>query len=148
MFTCRLRSGIKCCLRYLLTCTLIGISASGYAAGSDAMSDTQTYCFGRFLIDLPKTGELVSQTSGFMFGEIETGRTPPKQNIHQDGFVEMMKTREADLRAVKEKGLYTFTDARLTGDAKSRILVTSRTAYGSKAFGFEAYRSNGGVLVS
>lgn len=114
------------------------------------MSDTQTYCFGRFLIDLPKTAELKAQTSEFVFGKIESGRTPPKQNIHQDGFLEMMKAREAGLRGTKKKWEYAFTEARLSESANSRILVTYRAPLygGDKAFGFEAYRSNGDVLFS
>ncbi len=151
MFTRRLRSGIQRWLRHLIALTLIGLSASGYADGGGAVSETQTYCFGRFLIDLPKTAEINGQRYEYMFGAIETGRTPPKQNIHQDGFVEMMKTREAELRAIKQdRGVYTFTETRLSGEADSRIFVISRPPIygGNKAYGFEAYRRNGGVLFS
>ncbi|MBI5753297.1 MAG: hypothetical protein HZA59_14320, partial [Hydrogenophilales bacterium] len=116
------------------------------------MSETQTYCFGRFLIDLPKTAELQSQTSGFMFGAIETGRTPPKQNIHQDGFVEMMKTREAELRAGKHERHYSFTESRNVSTVpKGRIfkLHNDMSALNlATNYGFEAYLSNGGVLFS
>jgi hypothetical protein len=112
------------------------------------MSDTQTYCFGRFLIDLPKTGELVSQTSGFMFGEIESGRTPPKQNIHQDGFVEMMKGREAALRAIKENDGHSLKEVRQTTTPNARIFKTAEMVFNDLNHGFEAYRSNGGVLFS
>lgn len=148
MFTRRLRSGIQHSFRYIITLTLIGLSASGYAAGGGAVSETQTYCFGRFLIDLPKAAEINGQRYEYMFGAIETGRTPPKPNIHQDGFVEMMKAREADLRAVTKDGKYSYADSRLASEPKSRILVTSRTAFGSKAYGFEAYRSSNNVLFS
>ena len=149
MFSHPIRRNVKRSIGYLLfVLAIISSSINGSAAGGGAVSDTQTYCFGRFLIDLPKTAELISQTSGFMFGEIETGRTPPKENMYQDGFVEMMKTREAELRAVTKDGKYSYADTRLTGEPKARILVTSRTAFGSKAYGFEAYRSNGGVLFS
>ena len=107
MFSHPIRRNVKRSIGYLLfVLAIISSSINGSAAGGGAVSDTQTYCFGRFLIDLPKTAELISQTSGFMFGEIESGRTPPKQSIHQDSFVEMMKTREAELRAVTKDGKY------------------------------------------
>ena len=115
------------------------------------MSDTQTYCFGRFLIDLPKTAELQSQTSGFMFGEIKSGHTPPKQNIHQDGFVEMMKAREADLRAGKHEKNYSFSDIRNVSTVpKGRVFKIHRkmTVVKETNYGFEAYLSNGEALFS
>ena len=112
------------------------------------MSDTQTYCFGRFLIDLPKTAELKSQTSGFMFGEIKSGHTPPKQNIHQDGFVEMMKTREEALRKVKEDDGHSLKEVRQTTTQNARIFKTAEMVFKELDYGFEAYRSNGGVLFS
>ncbi len=140
-----------CIGRILLALAALGCAANGYADGGIAMNDTQTYCFGRFLIDLPKTAELQSQTSGFMFGEIETGRTPPKQNIHQDGFVEMMKVREADLRAGKHEKNYSFSDVRNVSTVpKGRVFKIHRkmTVVKETNYGFEAYLSNGGVLFS
>ena len=145
------RSRIQRCLRHFLAIACIGLAANGYADGVGAMSETQTHCFGRFLIDLPKTGELVAQTSEFMFGKIETGRTPPKQNIHQDGFVEMMKTREADLRAGKHEKNYSFSDARNVSTVpKGKVFKIHRkmTVVKETNYGFEAYLSNGGVLFS
>ena len=112
------------------------------------MSDTQTYCFGRFLIDLPKTAGLVAQTSGFMFGNIETGRTAPKQNMYQDGFVEMMKTREAELRAGKHKDGFTLVDIRAASAPKTRIFKMTKKLMTRNSFGFEAYRFNDEVLFS
>ena len=112
------------------------------------MSDTQTYCFGRFLVDLPKTVQVNGQRSEYMFGAIETGRTPPKQNIHQDGFVEMMKTREAELRAGKHEEKFTLVEVRSTNLPKARIFKLTKKLISLSAFGFEAYQSNGGVLFS
>ena len=115
------------------------------------MSDTQTYCFGRFLVDLPKTAEIHGQRSEYMFGAIETGRTLPKQNIHQDGFVEMMKEREAELRAGKHEKSYTFSDARnVSVVPKGKVFKIHRkmTVVKETNYGFEAYLSNGGVLFS
>ena len=147
MFTRRLRSSG---FRYLLAFTLIGFAANGYAAGGGAMSETQTYCFGRFLIDLPKAAEINGQRYEYMFGHIETGRTPPKQSIHQDGFVEMMKTREEDLRAGKHEDKFKFVEARTTSTPRAKIFKIRKKLIGAggDSFGFEAYLSNGGVLFS
>ena len=136
--------------RICLALAIIGVSLNGYAAGGSAMSDTQTYCFGRFLIDLPKTAELQSQTSGFMFGEIKSGHTPPKQNIHQDGFVEMMKTREEELRAGKHEDKFKFVEARTTSTPRAKIFKIRKKLIGAggDSFGFEAYLSNNEVLFS
>ena len=127
---------------------LIGVSANGYADGVGAVSETQTHCFGRFLIDLPKAAEINGQRYEYMFGAIEAGRTPPKQNIHQDGFVEMMKTREADLRAGKHEEKFGLVDVRSTNLPKARIFKLTKKLIISNSFGFEAYLSNGGVLFS
>jgi hypothetical protein len=115
------------------------------------MSETQTYCFGRFLIDLPKAAEINGQRYEYMFGAIETGRTPPKENMYQDGFVEMMKTREADLRAGKHEEKFSFSEARNVSTAeRAKIFKLSKafTIIKGTTYGFEAYRSNGEVLFS
>ena len=83
-----------------------------------------------------------------MFGEIETGRTPPKQNIHQDGFVEMMKTREAELRAIKEENGHSLKEVRQTATPKARIFKTGEMVFNELNHGFETYLSNNEVLFS
>jgi hypothetical protein len=107
--------------------------------------DTQTYCFGRFLIDLPKTAEVNGQAYEFMFGKIESERFLGGA----EGFEKKMKESESTFKAVTREGKYSYANSRLTGSPTSRILVTSRTAFGSKAFGFEAYRYlPNGILFS
>ena len=111
------------------------------------MKDTKTYCFGRFLIDLPKAAEVNGQAYEFMFGKIEVERFPKGE----EAFVQKMKEREEELKAAVKtarKGEYILTTTHLSGRPDAKIFVTSRTVYGDTANGFELYRYSSSALFS
>lgn len=109
------------------------------------MNDTQTYCFGRFLIDIPKTGQLIGTTYMFMFGEIES-----KQSLMGiEGFAKKMKARENELRAGQHKDKFNLVEVRGANLPTTRTFKVSRQLIKNISFGFEAYRLvNGGTIFS
>ena len=110
------------------------------------MNDTKTYCFGRFLIDLPKAAEVNGQAYEFMFGKIETERFLKGA----EAFAQKMKEREADLRAGKHEDKFKLVDVRSTRLPNAQIFKITKKLIGAggDSFGFEAYLFNGRVLFS
>ena len=109
------------------------------------MKDTRTYCFGRFLIDLPKTAEVNGQAYEFMFGKIESERFLGGG----EAFAKKMKEREADLRAGKDQDDFTLADSRTGGISNAKIFKLSLQLFKNMTYGFEAYRwVNNGVVFS
>jgi hypothetical protein len=109
------------------------------------MKDTRAYCFGRFLIDLPKAAEVNGQAYEFMFGKIESERI----SGGADGFAKKMKEREADLRAGKDQDDFTLTDSRTGGISNAKIFKLSLQLFKNMTYGFETYRwLNNGVVFS
>ena len=105
MFTCRLPRGRRPLAAILLTLAIVGLAPSRFAAGDRAMKDTKTYCFGRFLIDLPKAAEVNGQAYEFMFGKIESERFLGGA----EGFEKKMKEREAELLRARAEVEYEST---------------------------------------
>lgn len=98
------------------------------------MSDTRTYCFGRFLIDLPGDAEVQGQRYDFMFGQITS------RPIGEAEFASSLKEREEALKAGKHKDDFKLTDVRLTANTDRRIFIVSDEIFGKKLYEFEAYR--------
>lgn len=118
------------------------------------MNDKQTYCFGRFLIDLPKAAELKSRTEGFMFGELISERDwmgALDDTTKNEGFEKKMKEREALLKAGKQEQKFTLIRT-ITPQSisNSRLFEISRNMHVTKLtnYGFEAYRWTNGVLFT
>ena len=110
------------------------------------MKDSKTYCFGRFLIDLPKAAEVNGQAYEFMFGKIEVERFLKGA----EAFAQKMKEREADLRAGKHEDKFKLVDVRSTRLPNAQIFKITKKLIGAggDSFGFEAYLFNGRVLFS
>ena len=81
--------------RIFLALATCAYATTGYADGHSAVNNTTTYCFGRFLIDLPKTSVLAHQTDIFMVGAIKSELS----DIDAKEFSSNMMTLEEGLRA-------------------------------------------------
>jgi len=107
------------------------------------MSETKTYCIGRFLIDVPKEAEINGQGYEFMFGRVNSEKT----EIDAKGFATRMTNREAEIKTKKIKSIYQLTKT-ISPSSESRIFLASRNAFGSIAYGFDAYRIEKNILFS
>ena len=108
------------------------------------MKDTKTYCFGRFLIDLPKAAEVNGQAYEYIFGKIETERFPKGEAA----FAQKMNQREEELKAGKHEEKFKLVDIRGVGSRDTRVFKLTKKLITLSGFGFEAYRWNNGVLFS
>ena len=108
------------------------------------MKDTKTYCFGRFLIDLPKAAEVNGQAYEFMFGKI----TSEPFLKGEAAFAQKMKEREDELKAGKHEKKFKLIDVQGTGSRDTRTFKLSKELIKGQSFGFEAYRLASTALFS
>lgn len=99
------------------------------------MSDTKTYCVGRYLVDLPADAEINGQAYDYAFGRIDSEHT----DLNAQGFAATMQQRAEELRAVDEKKGRSLKGV-VTAGPNAEVLVTSEKIYGDDNYGFEAYR--------
>lgn len=109
------------------------------------MNNVSSICFGRFLIDLPEGSEVkeIGQQSEFMFGPVVS----EGPEVDAKKFAARMEKREAELKAVAANGEYKFSKS-LSPLPNAKILVSSRTLFGSTAYAFDAGRVVNGELFS
>lgn len=109
------------------------------------MKDTKTYCFGRFLIDLPKTAEVNGQAYEYMFGKIESERFLKGEA----GFAQKMKEREQELRAGQDQDDFSLVETRSGSSPNTKIFKLSLQLFKNVTYGFEAHRwTKNGVMFS
>jgi hypothetical protein len=64
------------------------------------MSNTKTYCIGRYLVDLPADAQINGQSYDYKYGRIDS------YSVDKAGFESQMAQREEELRAGKQKDGY------------------------------------------
>lgn len=109
------------------------ITATCYAK-EPAMSGTNTYCIGRFLVDIPADAEVNGEAYQYLFGRIDSQRT----GMDAESFSADMEKRIAAWRATDENKGRTLKSV-VTSDPTARALVTSQKLFGKRNYGFEAY---------
>src|SRR5262245_56173566 len=95
---------IRCVIRYSIA-VLTGSFIMTANAKEPVMSDTKTYCIGRFLIDVPKEAEINGQGYEFMFGRINSEKT----ELDAKGFDTRMTNRETEIKSKKISAVYQLT---------------------------------------
>lgn len=110
------------------------------------MDTVTTFCFGRFLVDLPEGAHVkeIGQQSHFLYGEISS----EPFGGGAAGFAEKMAVRESDARSGKNPKGYKFEKVVQTSVPNTRIFITSDDIFGQKLFRFEVYHWIDGVLFS
>lgn len=98
------------------------------------MSDTKTYCIGRYLVDVPADAQINGQDYRYMFGRIESEPT----QLDTESFKAMVDRRADELRATSEDKGRTLKDT-VSASPTAKVLITSEKVFGSKNYGFEAY---------
>jgi hypothetical protein len=103
------------------------------------MSDTKTYCIGRYLIDMPADALINGQTYDYKYGRIESSSAGESE----DSFAKEMDRRAADLKAGKHRKGYALTNVRRAGPTVA-IFQLSQQLFMGPSLGFESYRWDGG----
>ena len=128
--------------RIFLALAICTYAATGYAGGK---SDTKTYCFGRFLIDVPKTAVLKYQADIFMDGVIKSELS----EMDAKEFSKKMTTLEEGLRAkTRQDGFQLQTRTSKVANTKVFQTKDKLRPTNEDKHGFEAYHWNDGVIFS
>ena len=117
-----------------LLCLVACVSAH---AKDTAMTQPNSLCFGRFIVDLPEGAEIqdMGQQSEYMYGEIKS--VPFDGGI--DGFEKKMRQRETELKTVDDNKGRALKES-ISLSPTTRLLVTAEKIFGEYDFSFEAYK--------
>ncbi|NYH23034.1 T6SS immunity protein Tli4 family protein [Paraburkholderia bryophila] len=126
-------AAVLCATLLVLTCY----------AKEPAMSDTKTYCVGRFLVDVPADAQINGQAYEYKYGRIDS--TTSEESAQH--FAQEMTTRQADLQSGKQKNKYTLSGIKSPAP-DIRIFELSRTLLTGPSVGIEAYKWDGGHVFS
>ena len=107
------------------------------------MSDTKTYCVGRFLVDIPADAQINGQAYEYLLGQV-TSDTSAADEQH---FAQLMEKREADLKSGKRKDGYMLTAVR-TPSPSIRVFELSQNLLMGPSLALEAYRWDRGRVFS
>lgn len=112
-------------------------------AKEPAMSDTKTYCVGRFLVDVPADAQIGGQAYEYRFGRVDSDASTESE----EQFTNQMNQREADLKAGKDKDQYALAGTKSPSPA-IRVFELSQQMLLGPSVGFEAYRWDHGHVFS
>ena len=121
------------------------VACLGAHAKDTAMTQPNSLCFGRFIVDLPEGAEIqdMGQQSEYMYGEIKS--------VPFDGgiaaFERKIQQRESELIGA-DKARGRSLRRTIAASPSARVLVTERKIFGRHDFGFEAYKLDHGLLFS
>jgi hypothetical protein len=99
------------------------------------MSNTKTYCIGRYLVDLPADAQINGQSYNYKYGAIESYGGSESEGA----FVKEMDEREAQLKAGKHRKGYALISVRRPSPSIT-IFQLSRQLLMGPSIGFEAHR--------
>lgn len=120
--------------KFVVALCAVLVTTVCYAKGP-AMNDVKTYCYGRYLVDVPSDAQVSGQAYEYMFGQVRTDSS----SISKSKYQQQVTQREADLRAGKEKNQYSLVGVqRPTGD--SEIFEISRKLLMGPSVGVEVYK--------
>lgn len=107
-------------------------------------SGTQTYCVGRFVVDVPQDAKVHGEVNDYVFGAVEA------QRVHMDepAFRDFIKHREADLPKTLGSSDYKLAKS-ISAGPRAQIITGSMDLYGNATYGFDAAKlDDSGVLFN
>ncbi|WP_323123848.1 T6SS immunity protein Tli4 family protein, partial [Burkholderia alba] len=107
------------------------------------MDNTKTYCFGRYLIDIPVSAQINGQAYEYIFGRLDTLRASDDIAIIKENSEKIINT----LKTTNPESGYTY-DSTISPNIKSKIIVSVSRPYGRQNFGFDMLREDGNILFS
>ncbi|EMN5133092.1 MULTISPECIES: T6SS immunity protein Tli4 family protein [Burkholderia] len=103
------------------------------------MTDVKTYCFGRYLIDVP-AAQLNGQRGEYIVGAIDSN--PSKENLAEFG--RRVAARIEDYKSGKIRNKYAF-DREIAVGRDGILISSSADVFGEKSYGLEAFKLVDGI---
>ncbi|AZN37452.1 T6SS immunity protein Tli4 family protein [Iodobacter ciconiae] len=114
--------------------SLFALIANTYAAEQAMFERTKTYCFGRYLVDMPNEAELAGEGNSYKELQIKS------KKMSSELFEKTIKEQEGILKNEKNTRSYKYVETRFAGNKNQRMIVSSRFAFNDKAFGIDTYK--------
>ncbi|WP_233702284.1 T6SS immunity protein Tli4 family protein [Iodobacter ciconiae] len=115
--------------------SLLALAANSYAAEQTMFEKTKTYCFGRYLVNVPNEAELKNEGNGYLSSSgIKTLKTT-KADINK-----LITLKEFELTNEKDKKDYILSESQFKNNDQQRMIISSATRYGSTAYGIDTFK--------
>ena len=111
-------------------------------AKAPPMSDTSTYCIGRFLVDVPKGAQISGQAYQYLYGRIDSEHSAAAQ----DELAADVTKKESALRVKADQG-YSL-DSTVSAGADSKIVISKSEPFGRVHYAFDAFRADANTVFS
>lgn len=107
------------------------------------MNDAKTYCFGRFLVDVPADAQINGQAYVYDYGQVSVS----EENSSKSAFEGRMQERTVELKAGKQKDGFLFVQDHRSSSGVY-VFELSRKLIARSAAGFEIYKWDNGATYS
>ncbi|MDW5416655.1 T6SS immunity protein Tli4 family protein [Iodobacter sp. CM08] len=118
--------------------TLLGFNTYTYAVEPTMFENTKTYCFGRYLVDVPVAAELKNEGNHFI-----TDKEISIKKILSFDLNKNISSREKELKEQKDTEEYRLIDSKSLDGNNEKIIVSSATRFGSTAYGIDTFKMLG-----
>lgn len=131
---------IKSTLTAWLAVALLGsLTLSGLV-----MAATNTYCFGRYLIDVSADAKLMSTGNNYI-----SDREIKSEKLSESLFEEKITEHEKELKSQKSDYGYIYQNTMFKESNNKRILITKQNAFDRVGYGLDTYkRTTSGFVFS
>ncbi len=124
---------IRSTIQVLCACFFLSVCH----ARQPLMNETKTYCFGRYLVDIPVGAQVNGYASRYKYGYIKSS------SLSRTRFDEYVEQREAAIRSGKQKDGYSLRGGGRISDSIWVFELEDQLLTGPSV-GFEAHRWDGG----
>lgn len=127
-------------LRIILPCLLLtGLALDAYASEPNMFDHMKTYCFGRYLVDIPVQAKLINAGNKYGNAAIEARRLSLEEfNALVDKRISGLKAKDPAL------GIYRY-DSEIKLAERARILLSKEEAFGSLLHRIDSFKLDNGI---
>ncbi|AZN35282.1 T6SS immunity protein Tli4 family protein [Iodobacter ciconiae] len=113
--------------------SLFALIANTYAAEQTMFEKTKTYCFGRYLVNMPAEVELKNFGNKYYATIIELG-------TGREAFKKAITEKTELLKNETWKGGFKYSSSEFDGNEDQRILISKANLYGDIAYGIDTFK--------
>jgi hypothetical protein len=111
------------------------LACNSYAATVEPVmfENTKTYCFGRYLVDVPTEAELKNFGNKYYATAIESG-------VGREAFKKAVADKSELLKNEKWKGGFKYSSSEFDSSEDQRMLISKANLYGDIAYGIDTFK--------
>ncbi|WP_293935246.1 T6SS immunity protein Tli4 family protein [Iodobacter sp.] len=128
-------------IKFPLFVAILGFNTNTYAVEPTMFENTKTYCFGRYLVDVPVAAELKNYGNSYIATKIDILKANSVK------FEEMAAEAESKLKGKTQKEDAKLVEVKYPNSKENRIIVSVLTAFGSDIYGIDTFKYAGNGYV-